>query len=65
MARGAMPPDEGFRALPDDYVIDRDERRETPFITLLVRALRFFLVLAMAALSLALFWVVGTMLGLF
>ena len=61
-----MPPDHRPPAVADDYVIERDdERRGTPFVGLLVRGLRIVLVLTLAVVSLALFWLVGTMLGLF
>ena len=66
MARGTMRSDDELRAAPDDYVIERDdERRGTPLVTLLVQAVRFLLMVALAVLSLALFWLVATMLGLF
>lgn len=65
MARGQISTDDR-RAAPDDYIIERDdERRGAPFLTVVVQTVRFALVIVLAAVSLALFWLVGTMLGVF
>jgi hypothetical protein len=52
--------------IPDDYMIERDdERAGQPVTTRIVTGLRALMVVILALASLALFWVVGTMIGLF
>jgi hypothetical protein len=64
MALSMLPP-EPDRAT-DDYVIEReDQRAGVPVIAQLVTGLRLVMVAILAVASLALFWVVGTMIGLF
>jgi hypothetical protein len=64
MALSMLPP-EPDRAT-DDYIIEReDERKGPPVAAQIVTVLRLLLVAILAAASLALFWVVGTMIGLF
>ncbi len=66
MARATIPPDEEFRGSPDDYIVEREDQRPSAPITIqLVRVLRGLLLIVLACVSLALFWLVGTMLGLF
>lgn len=65
MARTIMPPPDHDPVI-DDYVIEReDERPAPPVSTQIIRVLRVVLVAILAAASLALFWIVATMLGLF
>jgi len=64
MALSMLPPDPN-RAT-DDYVIEREDQRTAPPVMLqVVSGLRLVLVAILAIASLALFWVVGTMIGLF
>jgi hypothetical protein len=64
MARTIMPPDRD--PIADDYVIEREDERPTPPVSIqVVRVLRLFMVAILAIASLALFWIVATMLGLF
>jgi len=64
MALSMLPP-EPDRAT-DDYVIEReDERTGPPVSAQIVSGLRVVMVAILAAASLALFWVVGAMIGLF
>lgn len=64
MALSMLPP-EPDRAT-DDYIIEREDQRTGPPVTAqIVTGLRVVLVAILAAASLALFWVVGTMIGLF
>ena len=64
MALSMLPP-EPDRAT-DDYIIEReDERTGPPVTTQIVTALRLLMIAVLALASLALFWVVGTMIGLF
>ena len=64
MARTTPPPD--LEPVADDYIIEReDQRPSTPIATRIIRVLRVLMVIVLAAASLALFWVVGTMIGLF
>jgi hypothetical protein len=64
MALSMLPP-EPDRAT-DDYVIEReDERAAPPVASQVVTALRMLMVAILAIASVALFWVVGTMIGLF
>jgi hypothetical protein len=52
--------------ITDDYVIERDDERVRPPVTAqIATALRALMVVILALASLALFWVVGTMIGLF
>ncbi len=60
MARTVLPPE--HEPVTDDYIIERDdELPRTPIGTQIARVLRFLLVLVLAAVSLALFWLVSTM----
>jgi hypothetical protein len=64
MALSMLPPDPN-RAT-DDYVIEREDQRTAPPVMLqIVSGLRLVLVAILAVASVALFWVVGTMIGLF
>ncbi len=64
MALSMLPP-EPDRAT-DDYVIEReDERAAVPVSSQVVSVLRVLMIAVLALASLALFWVVGTMIGLF
>ena len=64
MAQTVMPPDEEPAA--DDYIIERDDEMPRASIgAQAVRVVRALLVVILAAASLALFWLVGTMVGLF
>jgi hypothetical protein len=52
--------------VPDDYLIEHDPvRHEAPFGLWLIQFLRVILVLVLAAVSLALFWLIGSVIGLF
>ncbi|HEY1796930.1 MAG TPA: hypothetical protein VGG57_12515 [Stellaceae bacterium] len=63
MALSMLPPEP--EQVNDDYVIEReDERARPPVGAQIVSGVRFVLVLVLACVSLALFWVVGTMIGL-
>jgi hypothetical protein len=65
MALSTLPPPEHDR-IPDDYIIEReDERVGPPVTTQIVTGLRGLMVAVLVLVSLALFWVVGTMIGLF
>jgi hypothetical protein len=63
--RGAPPPpDQDRRGLSDDYLVEADEAQAgMPIALQLVRLARAVLLVVLAALSLALFWLVGTMIG--
>lgn len=64
MALSMLPPEPD--RVTDDYVIEREDERAGPPVTAqIVTVLRVLLVAILAAASLALFWVVGTMIGLF
>ncbi len=64
MALSMLPPEPD--PITDDYVIERDdERAGQPVTTRIVTGLRALMVVILALASLALFWVVGTMIGLF
>ena len=64
MALSMLPPEP--EQVPDDYAIERDdERARQPVGTQVVTALRVVLVVFLTLVSLALFWIVGTMIGLF
>jgi len=63
--RGAPPPpDQDRRGLIDDYFVEADGApARTPLAVQAVRAARGVLLVVLTALSLALFWLVGTMIG--
>jgi hypothetical protein len=64
MALSMLPPEP--QSMTDDYVIERDDARARTSVTAqIVTVVRVLLVVLLAAASLALFWVVGTMIGLF
>lgn len=64
MALSMLPP-EPDRAT-DDYVIEREDQRTGPPVSAqIISGLRLVMVAILAIASLALFWVVGTMIGLF
>ncbi|HVC51151.1 MAG TPA: hypothetical protein VND87_03935 [Stellaceae bacterium] len=66
MARAMMQPGEEPGTIPDDYLIDRDGVQPSPPVGLqIIRALRLLLIVVLALASLSLFWVIGTMIGLF
>jgi hypothetical protein len=66
MAETTVPPGQEQSGVPDDYLIERDGRRAgTSVGARIVWVLRALLIVIMAAASLALFWVVGSMIGLF
>jgi hypothetical protein len=62
MTLTARPDDER----PDDYLILADETESrTPLSVRLLQGLQFLLVLLIAALSLAVLWLIGMMFGIF
>jgi hypothetical protein len=64
MALSRLPPEPEH--VTDDYIIERDdERTGPPVMTQIVSGFRMVMIVILAAASLALFWVVGTMIGLF
>jgi hypothetical protein len=64
MALSMLPPEPD--RVTDDYVIEREDERATPPVaSQVVTALRLLMVGILAIASVALFWVVGTMIGLF
>jgi multidrug efflux pump subunit AcrA (membrane-fusion protein) len=64
MALSMLPP-EPDRAT-DDYIIEReDQRAGMPVAAQIVSGLRLVMVAILAIASVALFWVVGVMIGLF
>jgi hypothetical protein len=66
MAETTVPPGHEQGGVPDDYLIERDGRRARISVgARIVWVLRALLIVIMAAASLALFWVVGSMIGLF
>ncbi|MGH7092577.1 MAG: hypothetical protein ACREFB_03470 [Stellaceae bacterium] len=66
MARATMQSGEEPGTMPNDYHIDRDGVQPSPPVGLqIIRALRLLLIVVLALVSLSLFWVIGTMLGLF
>jgi hypothetical protein len=64
MALSMLPPQP--EQIADDYVIERDDERARPAMTTqIVTAVRVVIVVILGLVSLALLWVVGTMIGLF
>jgi hypothetical protein len=64
MALSMLPPDPD--RVTDDYVIEREDQRVTPPVSSqLITVFRMLMVAILALASLALFWVVGAMIGLF
>jgi len=64
MALSMLPPEPD--RVTDDYVIEReDQRAARPVASQLILVLRMLMVAILAIASLALFWVVATMIGLF
>jgi len=59
-----LPPDP--EPLADDYIVERDDELPRPPVGIqIIHAFRVLMVIILAAASLALFWLVGTMVGLF
>ena len=64
MARTMMPSDP--EPVADDYIVEReDELPRVPIGIQIIHVFRVVMVVILAAASLALFWMVGTMIGLF
>lgn len=64
MALSRLPPEP--EQIQDDYVIERDDERTGPPVSAqIVRVLRALMIVVLVFVSLALFWIVGSMIGLF
>ncbi len=64
MVQAMTPPGQRHDAAESDYLVELENERPAPPIAVqMVRILRAILVLIVAAVSLALFWLVATTLG--